>query len=481
MLDLGGREAEALSLAGLMAAGALGAVAFSLAPGIFRPWPVAFLVFFLAGMAGALCFWAVDGRISGLPLVVLFLPPLRLFLFWLRGRSLPWPIDYRLFLCGEDFPWWAGASLLSSLYAGKLAVSWTQVSLALVRWREKRLPERSETVAKACHAAEEARRVFMGTLLLGGFGLALLGKKRGDGFPATFCLLVFLLGGAFFLGLIQARSLVASWQAEGVEVEAGCEERWWRGQRLWLWLAFLFLFFLPGSARALRLPEILAFFASFFPFGRMAQRRFWPVSPFGPGTPLPQAPGALRTLLLALLFFFYLFSVLLAFIVMGGLFLFALRGLARALGRFFSALVPFLRAVYRFFRACLRVFRQVVVARFPGGGARFGRFSSRHKKAARPGRLFPPSMVRRLFAKLVLWGRSQGLILPATLAPAEFVRRLLTLVPEREEDLAYLAEVYRQERYGGEIPDRRARVLYRKAWQRVVRESTKKAKGPGSP
>ncbi|NLG85554.1 MAG: DUF4129 domain-containing protein [Firmicutes bacterium] len=170
----------------------------------------------------------------------------------------------------------------------------------------------------------------------------------------------------------------------------------------------------------------------------------------------------------------YLFALLLAFIVATGLFLLACRGLIRLLKNWWNNLGPFFRSFYNFLRNLFHLFRQAVVARLPGvRSRRWTRFSSPRRKTARIRLLFPPSLVRRLFARLVLWGRAQGLLLPPTLSPAEFIHRLLPLVPDRKEDLAYLAEVYREERYGGVIPDRKVRTLYRQAWQRVVRERKK--------
>ena len=82
------------------------------------------------------------------------------------------------------------------------------------------------------------------------------------------------------------------------------------------------------------------------------------------------------------------------------------------------------------------------------------------------------------FARLVLWGRSRGLFLPPVLAPAEMAQRIGSLLPEEEkEDLAYLVEVYHRERYGGERADRRTRLLYRRAWERVVRSGRGGQKG----
>ncbi|NLG85215.1 MAG: hypothetical protein GX493_11555, partial [Firmicutes bacterium] len=239
MFDLGLHESKVLSLAGLMAAGACGALAFSLMPGVFEPWPAAWPIFFLAGLTGALSFWAARGRISGLPLSLLFLPPLRLFLFWWQKAAFDWPPDYRFLLLGNDFPWWAGASLVASFYAGKFTVSWVKISAVLARVRADHIGC-AEEAARLHTTTEETKQVFFTTLLFESLCFSFF-TKRDEAFPTAFCLAVFLLAGAFLLGFIRARSLLASAEAEKALVDEVWEKGWWRGHRTWIWCGIISL------------------------------------------------------------------------------------------------------------------------------------------------------------------------------------------------------------------------------------------------
>lgn len=458
-----------MSLAVLTAAAGLGALSLRFGPGLFQPWPVALLVLFAAGMAGALSFWAAGGRAHGFPLVILLLPPLRLLLFYLRHGAPPWPLDHRRLLLGDGFPWWAAASLLAALYAGGLTACWAQASLSLEKLQGRPSHGRMILAETARRAAAEAERLYLGSLFLGAFGLSLAGGE-GEGTPAVLCTLAFLLAGFAFTGSMQARSMAAVWRAEGVEIAGGCEERWWSGHWRWLLPPLLLLPLFPQGIHPLRLGDVLLFLGNLFirPGGRPKKTVAFPG--LLQRMPTLRPPSLLVKILLGCLSILYLVMLALAVCVAVIVCFLALWRLFRLVRGWFSGLGPLLRTVRSFLAALLSFFRRAVVARIASRRSRFGRSFSRREAIRRSKVVWPPTPIRRLFARLVLWGRTQGLPLPPALAPAEIAQGLSALVPEGgEEDLAFLVEVYRRERYGEERLDRRTRLLYRRAWERIVR------------
>ena len=478
MVELRPHDAKVLLLAVLTAAMGLCALALRFDSGPFQPWPATLFVLFAAGMAGAFSFWAAGGTAYGFPLVLLLFPPLRLLLLYLRHGAPPWPLDLRRLLLGDDFPWWAGASFLVSLYAGMLTGCWARATLSLEKLRERPAYGRMILAETARLAAAEAVRLYLGGLLLAAFALSLAGGE-GEGIPAMLCTLAFLLAGFAFTGSMQARSMTAVWHAEGVEIAEGCEERWWSGHWHWL-LPLLLLPLFPLGLHSFRLGDVLLFLTNFLlrPGWKPKSANTLPKNLLQ-RVPALQLPSPLVKMLLGFLSLLYLLMFGLAVCGAAIVCLLLLWRLFRLVRGWFSGLGPLLRTVRGFLAALLSLFRRTVAARIASRRIFFGRFPPRRAALRRSRGVWPPTAIRRLFARLVLWGRSQGIALPSALAPAEIARELSALAPEGgEEDLAFLVEVYRRERYGEERVDRRTRLLYRRAWKRIARSKTVDATPP---
>ena len=470
---LGRRESRALLLAALASAAALAAAGFSLGPKAFSPWALALITLLVAGLAGAVTAWVASGRPYVLPLGLLLLPFCRAALAVVRHGWPPWRFSMADWLLGDEFPIWAGAMSVAAAYAGALARCYIRV----VKYGEAVLAKPFDSgSAEAWIDGEEgstASKLVMFPFFFGAVLAGLLGV--GQGIVVRFYAAAFLLAGLYLAGLVNARRRQISWQARGVETGADPERGWWRGHAAILWVLLAFLPILPGGFQPID-PRGLA-------------RRFLGTAPPPPINPrimprprLPEVPSEFPQMSgwFSQIMAFVYRALSLLFILLGiGLALaalyFLLRGVVFRLKAWHESLGPLWEGIRRFCASLLALLRGALArGRDVLYRAMPGRIGRARLKNGGSHRRWPASRIRMLFARLVIWGREEGLGLPSTFAPAEFAACLAEYVPERKEDLAYLVEIYRRERYGELKPERRERHLYRTAWERVMRSGSSK-------
>lgn len=470
---MGLQESKAVLAAGIAAAAALFSAALYLGPLTFAPWPLALALLLLSGAAGAISTWATSGHEYALPLAVLLLPVERLALAVARHGPPPWWYETVDWLMGDEFPLWAGLSLLAAAYAGMLIRCYLRATDCYQTLRAKRAGLLTAEAEKTANDAVTALNLVLVPLLIGGLYATLAEAPES---PAVLGgAAVFLLAGVYHAGLVNARSKQAIWLARGVETRPGLESDWFHGHHKALWVLLILLLILPGGFR----PLDPAWFIGLF--GRQP-----PAPPRLPN--LPRAgmartglsilrQGILAKILDVISGFFLVVLLLAAILIIAGVALLllqrlggrltawcgSLRALWSALKRFCSSLMALLRGrIVRGLRAIGRPIRRLIPAR-----------ASRARGV--PGRIWPASRVRKLFARLILRGREAGLRLPPSMSPAEMGDGLARFIPESREDLASIVEIYSKERYGEMRLSRGERSSFGRAWARVMRGAEAKS------
>lgn len=470
--DFSVRDVRAALAAAAIAGTGITAAALYAIPDVFAPWPLFLAALVCAGIGGAVAALAIGGGYVFFPTIVFLLPIYRLALLFMRHGPPPWPTRAWSWLTGDGFPWWAGCSLAAAGYAGTLAFRYARISRCLSSLRRGRLEDyralRSGAEGDLTQLDYEAvSRLCLGPVIVGAILFAVFGPAR-ESLPVLVCAASFIVLGFHLTGLTYARRLAVLWAAQGIDTPSGVEEKWWAGHGRFLWILLAFLPFLPGGFRPLRLSAILAWLSGSPPrladLGELADK---------PGLEqIPNlthvAPGFFGRVLMVMVLLMYGALALGAAAASLCACYFCLRGLVHRLAGWLKAIGPFWRGMGRFLALLRKIFLGAATM-----GTRLLRWTAGGRTlTGRPGRsprrAWPSSRIRMLFARLVIWGRARGLDLKPSYTPGQLGRDLGALVPGREEDLAYIVEVYQRERYGEMRATPLEQRLYHQAWARTI-------------
>ena len=453
-------------------AAAIAVAAWRFLPGVFWPWPVSFLIFLVAGSIGAAAAWSMPAARNVFPAAVLLLPLIRLFLLVLKHGPPPWRIPGGAWIAGDGFLWWAGAALLCSGYSGFMARRFGRLHKSLAAIRQDIIRDDPFGLLIAEQDGQAVRRLYQGTVLAYA-ALFTLAGPAGECFPSLIAGGCFLVLGLYLAGRARALAQAADWLATGTEIAPFTIRQWWRGYSTLLWPLILLLPILPGGFRpldpAMLLERFLNISLSHPPPARAGSQPFT-----GANQGALAHGGVISVIVQALYLLMTVLMCAVALCTVLAAIAFVLGRLGVKFGGWLRSFGPVWRGIQKFAAAFWRVLRGAMAA--GGGFMRRSRAKlvSAGGKSRRPGRNWPASPNRRLFARLILWGRQKGADLRSTFSPSEWRARLAPLVPGAEEDLDLLVELYRRERYGERMPDSRDRALFRQAWRRVIRDG-----GPG--
>ena len=461
-----------LAAAGLSAA-AVGAPALLLFPSPFAPWPAALAALYLAALTGSVSVWGSAKNQHIYPLAGLILLPLyRLGLFFLRFGMPPWPLQNWQWLTAGDFLWWGGASLAAVGYAGTVTLYYLRIRprlqfMASISPGDPRYyilhDAKTHEPDYALLNFRSINRLFFLTVFIGALIFTAAGSSSG-GFAVALCASCYLATGFYFLGKANARRKAAGWREEGILVQTALDRLWLAGYGRLLWLLPCILLLLPGGFRPLHLEKILRF----LPFvntvmPKMVENK---ANVAGPAMAQSLAKATDSWLIKAFVTVIQYMMIALVACLFGAFCLMLLLAIGRTLLKWLRSMGPIWRALASFFSGLRKTLDAVLASIAGENRSRRPRKAGEHDPRIRP--VWPVSAIRRLFARLVLWGRDNGYDLRVWHTPEEIGRGLEHVLPGHHEDLNQLIQGYRRERYGGIRPDRRERRRYQEIWRRTI-------------
>ncbi len=91
-------------------------------------------------------------------------------------------------------------------------------------------------------------------------------------------------------------------------------------------------------------------------------------------------------------------------------------------------------------------------------------------------RAFPPEAisVHQIYRRLLRWGAAGGYARHTAQTPNEYLRTLMDIIPQAQEDLSFITQHYVSTRYGNSIPGATELLDLRQSWKRVKQNRFKK-------